>query len=261
LEDSLKVEKSRITNLRDAQATRDQIISELKALTTNPYIRTGDPILIYYAGHGGETTPPAGWEAGGADSKTQMLIPQNYDGQTVQGIPDRTMSVLLERLAREKGDNIVRMCFVSSVLDLIMLQTVIFDCCHSASGTRTDKINPNQSVRGISIKVPMPSGVDAGILGLDRGSHVRPGFLHTGLRSHVLLAACGAKEQAKEVEGRGIFTKALLQVLSSVSADTITYTDLLQRIYELPEYAKFPSCFLSSLTSFIYTDNTRSAKA
>jgi hypothetical protein len=64
---------------------------------------------------------------------------------------------------------------------------------------------------------------------------IAPGFLHGGLRSHVLLAACGAKEKAKEEQGQGVFTRALLEILRTVSANTVTYTDLLRRIHALPE--------------------------
>jgi Caspase domain len=113
LEYDLKVPKSRIRNLRDTQATRAAIISELRALAVNSYINLNDPILIYYAGHGAEVTPPVGWEAGGAGSKTQMLIPHDYhttaDNCEVYGIPDRSIAVLLDRISKKKGDNIVRL--------------------------------------------------------------------------------------------------------------------------------------------------------
>lgn len=68
-----------------------------------------------------------------------------------------------------------------------------------------------------------------------RSTQIAPGFLQSGLMSHVLLAACGAKELAKEQQGRGVFTQALLEVLSTVGADKATYTDLVKRIHALPE--------------------------
>jgi len=113
LEDELKVPKSHIRKLHDAQATRAAIIAEFVALATNPDITPNDPILIYYAGHGASCPPPLGWEAGGADSKTQMLIPHDYhttvDDDKVHGIPDRTLAALITRIAKVKGDNIVRL--------------------------------------------------------------------------------------------------------------------------------------------------------
>jgi hypothetical protein len=38
-----------------------------------------------------------------------------------------------------------------------------------------------------------------------------------------------------EEMGRGAFTKALLEVLTTIGADKITYSDLLGRIHALPE--------------------------
>jgi hypothetical protein len=118
-----------------------------------------------------------------------------------------------------------------------MQQTVIFDCCHSGSGTRTDQIDPTHLVRGFEITGTIPAELDKNIWGNsnERGTSIPSGFLQNGLRSHVLLAACGAKEKAKEERGRGVFTNAILDVLNFVSPDTITCADLLQRIHALPE--------------------------
>jgi hypothetical protein len=92
--------------------------------------------------------------------------------------------------------------------------------------------------RSIKIEGNLPARLDQHIWDKsdeDRAMDIAPGFLYGGLRSHVLLAACGAKEKAKEEQGQGVFTKALLEILRTVSADTVTYTDLLRRIHALPE--------------------------
>jgi hypothetical protein len=90
--------------LHDNDATRDSIIRELDDLIQSPLIKRQDPILIFYAGHGGETTPPQGWAA--QNGKIQMLMPQDYneDGNV---ITDVAFVTLLEELASKKGDNIV----------------------------------------------------------------------------------------------------------------------------------------------------------
>ena len=63
-------------------------------------------------------------------------------------------------------------------------------------------------------------------------------FAFHGLRSHVLLAACGEKERAYEHEGRGQFTSALLEVLESCALNDVTYTDVLERV-NLEKYESF----------------------
>jgi hypothetical protein len=109
LEDDLGVPASRIRLLLDAEATRSAIIQEFDNLIADQRINRGDPILIFYAGHGGEVTAPKGWQAG--DPKIQMLIPHDYrsdvDGRGIYGIPDRTIGTLLSRVAEKCGDNIV----------------------------------------------------------------------------------------------------------------------------------------------------------
>jgi hypothetical protein len=110
LEEDLGVMASQIRLLCNAEATRGAIIQEFNNLIADQRIHRGDPILIYYAGHGGEVDAPEGWEAG--DVKIQMLIPHdfrsNVDGQGTYGIPDRTISTLLSHIAGKCGDNIVR---------------------------------------------------------------------------------------------------------------------------------------------------------
>jgi hypothetical protein len=82
--------------------------------------------------------------------------------------------------------------------------------------------------------VKIPPNLDEDIWGGTRGNAITPGFLKCGLRSHVLLSACGAEEEAKENLGRGYFTKNLLDTLQVVGADKVTYVDLVQRIPCLP---------------------------
>ncbi|KAI0309848.1 hypothetical protein OF83DRAFT_1071404, partial [Amylostereum chailletii] len=123
--ETMNVSPSRITKLHNREATRENIKECIRGLATHPDIKKGDPILIFYAGHGSEAVPPRGWPAGGPNKKIQMLVPYDFIPSTVlsergQGIPDITLSVLLTRIAKAKGDNI----------------TVILDCCYSGSGTR-----------------------------------------------------------------------------------------------------------------------------
>jgi hypothetical protein len=110
LQKHLGVPNSQVRNLRDSEATRAAILREIDALTTDDRIQHGDPILIFYAGHGSTAPAPKGWESGAPT--IHLLLPHDYlceneKGQKVHGIPDRTLCVLLEHLASAKGDNIV----------------------------------------------------------------------------------------------------------------------------------------------------------
>ena len=87
----------------------------------------------------------------------------------------------------------------------------------------------------------IPSGLDKDIWGeifnLDeRAIAVAAGFAKAGSRSHVLLAAFREVEKSHEANGRGEFTRVLLDTLRSVATDKLTYRDLMQRIPDIPEY-------------------------
>jgi hypothetical protein len=96
---------STIRTLYDAKATRNAIIREIDHLIRNNNIKRNDPILIFYAGHGGEAVPPEDWNC--QDQKVQVLVPQDYDDDRCNVITDQGFAALLELLAAEKGDNIV----------------------------------------------------------------------------------------------------------------------------------------------------------
>jgi len=227
LESDLKVPKSQIWNLRDEEATRAEILQKLKDLQYHPHIKYGDPIVVFFAGHGSEAEAPAGWEAEGR--KIQMILPQNYsseEGNEVHGITDRSLGVLLSDLAKVKGNNI----------------TVVFDCCFSGSGTRAGLTRLDRCAK---VKNNLPFDLDHEIFNgspCDRAIKVAAGFLQSDLRSHVLLAACGAEEKAKEDTTimRGDFTKAFLETIRIIGADKVSYTELIQRIPQLPE--QNPQC-------------------
>lgn len=80
----------------------------------------------------------------------------------------------------------------------------------------------------------IPSEIDRDITSGSRETSIPSGFLYHGLKSHVLLAACGAEENAKEENGRGYFTEALIKTLGVVDTDKVTYTDLINQIPNLP---------------------------
>jgi hypothetical protein len=112
LQKHLRVPSTHIRILRDSEATREAIIDGIEAFSRNDEIKKGNPILIFYAGHGGSTKTPTDWEAGSTD-KIELLIPCDYsspleNGDHTHGIPDRTLGALLSKLASKKGDNIVR---------------------------------------------------------------------------------------------------------------------------------------------------------
>ena len=68
----------------------------------------------------------------------------------------------------------------------------------------------------------------------DGASSIPTAYEKTGLRSHVLLAACMRGQFAVEMQGRGAFTTALLTLLGQERYDRLTYQDVIMRLSELP---------------------------
>ncbi|KAK0486537.1 hypothetical protein IW261DRAFT_1664882 [Armillaria novae-zelandiae] len=230
LQETLRVPKSQIKNLRNEEGTGLTIETAIKDLGNNPKIKRDDPILIFFAGHGAEAKAPSGWSS--SNERIQMLVPHDFiasgskDLNHGQGVLDRRLSHILADLAARKSDNI----------------TVILDCCHSGSGTRTDDDDPTFAVRGIDLPqtYTIAQNVLHDIEPDARSSAVAKGFETTGLLSHVLLAACKHGQEAGERGGRGIFTSALLNLLQEHDFDKVTYKDIIANLPDLPE--QDPQC-------------------
>ncbi|CAE6445136.1 unnamed protein product [Rhizoctonia solani] len=218
--DDLSVPEDQITIILDEQAKRADIIKAFQDLARpDNGINRDDPIVIYYAGHGSEIDPPPDRSANGP--LVQCIIPQDTSKDAgVVPIPDFTIGTLVHRIAQEKGNNI----------------TLIFDCCHSAGGSR----DTPEDARFID-KADLPkltSSPDKDII-QDALSGSRDvvdpsslGLSFEGMDSHVILAACGHGEVAFEngAEKHGYFSSALLKLLRSIKVDSLTYKGCMQRL-------------------------------
>ncbi|CAE6503047.1 unnamed protein product [Rhizoctonia solani] len=156
--------------------------------------------------------------------KVQCIIPQ--DTSSVDGvmvIPDFTIGTLVHRISQEKGNNI----------------TLIFDCCHSAGGSR----DAQEDARYVdpSLLPKLPSSQDKNIIqdalagSRDIVDPAKLGLSFEGMDSHIILAACGHGEVAFEngTEGHGYFSGALLKLLRSIKVDSLTYKGCMQRLPSL----------------------------
>ncbi|CAG8685517.1 5092_t:CDS:2, partial [Acaulospora colombiana] len=219
---------SRLRALHNQDATRSAMIREIDYLIKNKDIKRQDPIVIFYAGHGGETVPPAGWDTQG--KKIQMFMPQDYNDDAAV-ITDLGFATLLEELASAHGDNIL----------------VILDCCHSGSMTRgVDNTGNAESTsrrtRSIRVTHELPDDVDRDIFRRKgaRSIAVPTTFQYNGVASHVLLAACAANELAIEEGGRGAFTRALLKTINDIGYQNLTYEEFIRHLPTL--HKQTPRC-------------------
>ncbi|PBK63131.1 hypothetical protein ARMSODRAFT_844354, partial [Armillaria solidipes] len=122
------------TDVTSLSPSRANILSVLLSLTTNPDIEYGDPIIIYFAGHGSRYLLSN--QDGPDDNKArndnecppkfvEAFCPMDRDSRDNNGVPipdisDREVNTILSQIVREKGSRI----------------TCILDCCHAGSITR-----------------------------------------------------------------------------------------------------------------------------
>ncbi|KAJ7607782.1 caspase domain-containing protein [Mycena polygramma] len=218
--------KTAIRSLTNAQATRSAIISGFSEhLINNSEIEYGDPIVIFYAGHGGRVPAPGG--AGLPSRFIETLCPADQsvkDG--TPGIPDVTVNALLRILAGRKGSNITFIC----------------DCCHSGGVDReiTAEQHGYRVARYNEHNPPLSPLPDIDLEILEKANGQGEAFHHHGsYLSHILLAACGENEKAFEVPepfgttsgGRypcGAFTEALTRRLGELQSSWqhVTYSSL-----------------------------------
>ncbi|KAJ1301201.1 hypothetical protein OPQ81_003611 [Rhizoctonia solani] len=241
----LGIPPNQVVNLRNEEATRKRIIQEIQALSNNPNIEHGDPIMIYYAGHGGLAKANKEWKDKHGSEKIQVIFPFDYlledldSAKPVNCIPDKTIAVLLNELAAKKGDNI----------------TVIFDSCHSASGTRDNELgpkgtDPNRRERSANVEIEIPADIDDYLFASGDPMFNHPEkqcrdaelLLFSDQTSHVHLAACGIRQKAIEENGRGVFTAALLKKIRESRVDKITYHNLLKSL-EMASEDQSPQCY------------------
>ncbi|EUC61456.1 mycorrhiza-upregulated peptidase C14 [Rhizoctonia solani AG-3 Rhs1AP] len=243
-ESQLKVPPNQIINLRNETATRRNIIDAIKSLQVNPSIDPGDPILIYYAGHGGQRNATDEWKEAKGAHQIQAIFPYDYDvridnsSDPIECIPDRTIAGLLNELSAAKGDSI----------------TVIFDSCHSPSGTRIPSMPKkgmlHRQERYAEVKRDIPWSIDSDIVNPELG--IAPPPKDDEIRctnlpfcvnqtSHVHLAACGSQEAAWEEGGRGVFTVALLKAIHANGVDKVTYQNLVRSLPILSSQS--PHCY------------------
>ncbi|KAF8601175.1 hypothetical protein BDV93DRAFT_585909 [Ceratobasidium sp. AG-I] len=268
LTEDLNVPIDHILNLRNESATRCTIIKALQDLRGDSRIEKGDPILIYYAGHGGSTKASNEWREKTGSSQIQVIFPWDYHTlqhnsvERVDCIPDRTIHLLLNSLAEAKGNNIA-----SSQTTLMPHHISQLISVDRPSGTRiiTDKAIPGQVVRYATVMSEIPYTIDRDVLGhcgasITKATRLRyPQLpLNKDQMSHVHLAACGSKELAREDEQRGVFTTALLQTIRACGADLLTYQNLMIKLPSLPNQT--PHCYGKHKSRTLFTALVPSSK-
>lgn len=203
-----------LETLTDAQATRANVIDAFRRHLGQA--GPGDVALFHFSGHGAQSKSAAAFRPFFPDGLDEGLVCADSRLPGGHDLADKELAALLHELAPRQAH-----------------VAVLFDCCHSGSGTR--------SADGFSGLVPRMTGAvtDERPLESYLGGHyaqlVADGQpLSVPSSRHILLAACERGQLAQELlagpgaEPGGIFTSTLLEVLNA-SGGELSYADLFVR--------------------------------
>lgn len=168
----------------------------------------GDTALFFFSGHGTQEWAEIDVWKEETDGKLECIVCYYDEAADDMLMADKELRFLLHGLSK-KGAHIV----------------TVFDCCHSADNTRNGAI-VKKEFSGIAEKrVPyvFPKRSWEGFLFSNEIN--LPDLKQQGEKAllpegpHVQLSACESNESALEVNGSGVFTKTLLQVLKAAGGD------------------------------------------
>jgi hypothetical protein len=201
-----------------SDATRDGILDAYEHLIAAT--GDGDPVLVYFSGHGGiaERHPDGPVEVARTDR--QFIVPTDFGGDGgFRGITAVELSVLLGRLT-ERTDNAV----------------VVLDCCHSAMMSR--------DLGDLRVRqLPVVQRVDlAAHLRRRVGEGLRVDLARArGNQRAVRLAACAVDQFAYESRWQaasgacGLLTDAFVVALGEAAGTRVGWSRLVARVRHLVE--------------------------
>lgn len=211
LQDHYDFPRDNIRLVLDNRATKANILERLDWLVRDA--TAGDVLVFFYAGHGSQVRDRNGDEL--EDRMDEILCPHdlNWDDPLTDDILDQHFSRVPE------GANL----------------TIIFDCCHSGTGTRSlyVPVSPEGEIQGEPeykkvryLKPPID------IEYRSRGLASRLGSRRLGetavQQNHLLLAACTSSQEAQEKrfqgETRGAFSYYFEKSLKRANWD-LTYRE------------------------------------
>lgn len=247
LQDHFGFQGDNLRLLLNERATKEKIEERLMWLVKDA--QKGDSLVFFFAGHGSQVRDRDGDEL--KDKLDEILCPTDLDW-------DDPLS-----------DDILRTYF--NMIPSGVFLTVIFDCCHSGTGTRslegsgligTPRVFSDGDDYEKTRYLPPPLDIEYRTRGVKLDNTDEPGIVNHPPITHVLLAACAAHQEAKEkqIEGkiRGAFSYYLGHVLKRADWKITPYQALQRvrarlsdnRIYQTPQLEGPPALHKRQIFSY-----------
>lgn len=209
----------KIEILKDKDATKSRIVQAFQEHLGQA--AAGDTAFFYFSGHGAREAAHEVFWPSEPSHALQSLV--TYDGVvqedskiTYHLLADKELRWLIHQVAA-RGAHVL----------------TIFDCCHSGQNTRSSSTATARRFEDHNLGAILPQRPWQDFIFSNKISPEQlkeqslPVLMPEG--RHLQIAACAPDELAYEVNGHGIFTQNLLDVLRR-SDSNITYYDLQSRI-------------------------------
>jgi hypothetical protein len=176
--------------------------------------RSNDVVVFYYAGHGSQINDRNGDEPDGLDETFLFHDARTTgpDGKHISDFRDDELFDLLQRL-HGKTRHI----------------TAMLDSCNSGTATR----GSDASTMVARFAVPDPAAGDSPEAGERQHGDGGPDWAPDALSGLIVFTAASDGTSALETGGRGIFTDALLEVMSQTTDKPLTYAQAARQIAPL----------------------------
>lgn len=209
LTNRLDVPKDQIALLLNEKATKQNIQQTLNShLLYNDQIQPGDPILVYFAGHGSSLKTPHDTQS------IDVLCPYDHDTKSPQGrvagISASALSKFLTDLSKSKSNNI----------------TLMIDACFTSPP-------PRSRGRGSIRWTPTNKAVvdDLYPTGQSRCPKRRKRTSNfCNWTSHTVITACKPGATATEGKEGGRFTSSFLEVMRSAPLHSTLFATLMEEV-------------------------------
>lgn len=191
----------KLKTLINQEATRANIIAGFREHLSQA--GPEDVVLFHFSGHGSRGLTAKEFRQYISEDKEETLV--CYDSRQAghYDLADKELAVLLQEVAQKQAKI-----------------TVVLDCCHAGSGTRSIDSYKLGAVRNTFERTdprPLESYLD--------GWYLKHREATIPESRHVLLAACARYQEAREsLNQSGLFTSTLINVLSQ--NPDISYADL-----------------------------------
>jgi len=211
--------------LLDEQATRQNIIDGFRHHLSQA--KSDDVVLLYYAGHGAQASAPeAFWPVSPSRIMETLVCYDSRIDRDHWDLADKELAQLISEIARSQPHI-----------------TVVLDCCHSGSGTRTivgtRRAEPDVRERPLEsflLTVKEANAIEKQTKDQQANTSgtrsLSPAGMQLPAGRHVVLAACQNIEETKEYLGsgqpRGAFSY-FLQASLTKSSGRLSYRDLFKR--------------------------------